>query len=864
MNYSSKKFLLYFSAGTLIFSIMFFPNLALGDDSPGNSSQSCSLFGFTVVTINGMFTSEHQAVENMNALRGKLPNTFKGETLYEDYLYNPTHIAGVQDVFDAAYQKLFEEENVRDYDLGKILSDASRKLFTRKILLVGHSQGNFYANSFYNILLQKNSAGESGVPAGSLGVYGVAVPASYIAGGGSYITSSTDSVINALRLDKKLKILPANVNIPSKPEDGNGHSFIGAYLKYASPRITADIKRSLAKLSSVGSVSRSVTSGPCIPPPELNLGDKIAEKIFAVVDPAAEKEKAIIMDAAKGIKMAVTGADKISRGFAGGVLGFSKIVTNAFDGINGRRAAAGAASPNSAPISAPRGNSTETPAAAREHAGSASSLAETYPAGDFATASQKENSPVLESPPQIASNTLPNPAEVLPKAGISVAESSASGTDIGAKIAAALSSSSNSVAVSSAPVRQIRSGWGGRSPGAGNSAGGHTESISKSSSDDGNSSAVNQGQSQTNGNSNPNQTEDHGASLTESGIEQNQEQAASGTDSGISREQGGGEAASGTDTGISPGQNENQNASGTDTGISTGQNQNQNASGTDSGVLPGEDTSSEPAEPDVTPPVITLKGKNPTIVLVGSSYTEQGATARDDINGDVPVSILGASEININVPRTYLVTYRAEDESGNQSETTRIVKVTSYKYEAKYSFGSENGDGRQWQVWAFNGSNIYDWSDTYIGGYLREHFKIQAYSDFWCSNCLQRGIFRRGDPRLGFQYYDLSLSYSNLEKNPQNNMNNKIYDVNIQWDSGGYSYEITVQGEEGGPYASGRTDVPGIGEDTWVAWDGSFNSFRTFPSGNWLGIPFKSPEDRQGGSDMILVPYPVIQPPEGP
>ena len=52
----------------------------------------------------------------------------------------------------AAYQKYFDTETVKDYDLIEMLRDASEKVTTQKILLVAHSQGNFYANSFYDLV----------------------------------------------------------------------------------------------------------------------------------------------------------------------------------------------------------------------------------------------------------------------------------------------------------------------------------------------------------------------------------------------------------------------------------------------------------------------------------------------------------------------------------------------------------------------------------------------------------------------------------------------------------------------------------------------------------------------------------------
>ena len=31
---------------------------------------------------------------------------------------------------------------------------------------------------------------------------------------------------------------------------------------------------------------------------------------------------------------------------------------------------------------------------------------------------------------------------------------------------------------------------------------------------------------------------------------------------------------------------------------------------------------------------------------------------------------------------------------------------STYTYIPKYSFGTNNGDGKDWQIWAFSGSNV--------------------------------------------------------------------------------------------------------------------------------------------------------------
>ena len=83
-------------------------------------------------------------------------------------------------------------------------------------------------------------------------------------------------------------------------------------------------------------------------------------------------------------------------------------------------------------------------------------------------------------------------------------------------------------------------------------------------------------------------------------------------------------------------------------------------------------------EPDTTPPVITLIGSNPIDIEQGETYIEQGATATDNVDGDITANIvIGGDTVDINTVGTYVVTYNVSDAAGNAAvEVTRTVNVT--------------------------------------------------------------------------------------------------------------------------------------------------------------------------------------------
>ena len=81
---------------------------------------------------------------------------------------------------------------------------------------------------------------------------------------------------------------------------------------------------------------------------------------------------------------------------------------------------------------------------------------------------------------------------------------------------------------------------------------------------------------------------------------------------------------------------------------------------------------------DQEDPVITLIGDNPQIIALDGSYTELGATASDNVDGDISDDIvIDASDVDPNTLGTYTVTYNVTDAGGNSvTEVTRTVEVT--------------------------------------------------------------------------------------------------------------------------------------------------------------------------------------------
>lgn len=225
----------------------------------------------------------------MENLQGQYFKSTKSKTITFINGYNPSHIAGLGDIAHAAAQAL--DSSISRFDLDTILLQVHPQVTTRKLLLVGHSQGSFYANDMYGYLL------EHGSPKAAVGVYQVGSPASSVAGGGRYLTSSNDAVINAARLVvtnaaqglvplaaantiAKKEILPANITLSSA---NYGHSFSTTYLAEAPERVVGDIQSTLGKLKA----EAASEMGECFTAPNTGLGYQAAKLGYSVADTAA-------------------------------------------------------------------------------------------------------------------------------------------------------------------------------------------------------------------------------------------------------------------------------------------------------------------------------------------------------------------------------------------------------------------------------------------------------------------------------------------------------------------------------------------------------------------------------------------------
>ena len=134
------------------------------------------------------------------------------------------------------------------------------------------------------------------------------------------------------------------------------------------------------------------------------------------------------------------------------------------------------------------------------------------------------------------------------------------------------------------------------------------------------------------------------------------------TDPGTGTTDGGGT----TDTTTTPPANDGSSGSST-------------SNAADTGTTPpstGTGTTTSPTVPDTTPPVITLLGDATIHIAQGAPYTDPGATALDNVDGDITSHITITNPVDTTTPGTYTVTYTVSDAAGNAAiPVTRTVIV---------------------------------------------------------------------------------------------------------------------------------------------------------------------------------------------
>lgn len=278
--------------------------LALIPQISYEAETACSVNGYSVIYINGILTDEERAKGDTKLLYREFQKEFPEFLTVDDVKlgYNASHLGGIGDIVKSIAQKMWELEGKtkEDFDLLEIVRRVQPQVHTQKILIVGHSQGTFYANALYEYLMRR------GVSAESVAVLNLAAPVSYTAGHGAHLTSTNDELVRQVRaLAQKTEHpqpLPANLDIPKNPlEQGTfaGHSLADVYLAKRSIDIVASMYKTLASLKSDPTRDRTQ---PCIPEPDMKITHYVKGASFALLDTVGNALRAPLKEVAQPIR----------------------------------------------------------------------------------------------------------------------------------------------------------------------------------------------------------------------------------------------------------------------------------------------------------------------------------------------------------------------------------------------------------------------------------------------------------------------------------------------------------------------------------------------------------------------------------
>jgi effector-binding domain-containing protein len=86
---------------------------------------------------------------------------------------------------------------------------------------------------------------------------------------------------------------------------------------------------------------------------------------------------------------------------------------------------------------------------------------------------------------------------------------------------------------------------------------------------------------------------------------------------------------------------------------------------------------------DTTAPVITLLGNQTVTLTIGDTYTDAGASANDNVDGDITDNIKIISNIDTTKAGTYTIIYSVSDKAGNKADKERTVVMERSSDKAK-------------------------------------------------------------------------------------------------------------------------------------------------------------------------------------
>lgn len=185
---------------------------------------------------------------------------------------------------------------------------------------------------------------------------------------------------------------------------------------------------------------------------------------------------------------------------------------------------------------------------------------------------------------------------------------------------------------------------------------------------------------------------------------------------------------------------------------------------------------------DLDSPSISINGNSRVYLPVGSSYSDEFASAIDNCDGDISSSISVSSDVDVSKPGSYSVVYTVSDSSGNSVSATRNVFVYS-----------PNGTGDKVVYLTFD-----DGPSAYTGELLDILARYNVKATFFVTNrnpnynyFIKRAYDEGHTIALHTASHNYGLIYSSVDAyfNDLNSINETVKNI-----TGNYSYLIRFPG----------------------------------------------------------------------
>lgn len=141
---------------------------------------------------------------------------------------------------------------------------------------------------------------------------------------------------------------------------------------------------------------------------------------------------------------------------------------------------------------------------------------------------------------------------------------------------------------------------------------------------------------------------------------------------------------------------------------------------------------------DNTAPVISVVGSNPASIDLANAYTDAGATASDNVDGNISSSIGKTDNINVNKAGSYTVTYSVSDACGNNASKTRTLNVNAL---TQYCYSDSHVEKQNSTC-----------ASTCYGSYGASSSQSRSYGADASPSCPTNYVYSSGDGKCHYRY----------------------------------------------------------------------------------------------------------------